>query len=253
MNKTSLLPIAAMLALMPRSAPAQDARQIMIEVQNRTRSQTEYYEGSLEVINSNQKITKKRWRYDRLGTYGNSKSALRFVAPAEVKGVALLVINHPDRSSDEWMWIPAQERDRRIAMQDRSTRFFGTDFSFEDLEERDVDQYEYKLSGDDTVDDAPCWKIVSHPKDGKASQYTSSLSWVRKDRFFLVRTDNFNKDRLIRQIVYRDVESIDGIWTARTVAVLDKSRNSQTLLTLDKVKYNLPMRDADFTRENLSK
>jgi Outer membrane lipoprotein-sorting protein len=253
MNKVWVFRTVAMLALIPEFAPAQDARQIMIEVENRTRSRTEYYEGSLEVINSSQKITRKRWQYDRLGAYGNSRSALRFVAPPEVKGVALLVINHPDRASDQWMWIPAQERDRRIALQDRSTRFFGTDFSFEDLEERDVDQYDYKLSGDDILEDAPCWKIESHPRDGKTSQYTSSILWVRKDRYFLVRADNFNRDRLIRQITYRDVESIDGIWTARTVAVLDKTRNSQTLLTLDKVKYNLLMRDADFTRENLSK
>lgn len=253
MSKACIFRTVAMLALIPQFAPAQNARQIMIEVENRTRSRTEYYEGSLEVINSSQKITRKRWQYDRLGAYGNSKSALRFVAPPEVKGVALLVINHPDRASDQWMWIPAQERDRRIALQDRSTRFFGTDFSFEDLEERDVDQYDYKLSGDDTIDAAPCWKIESHPRDSKTSQYTSSILWVRKDRYFLVRTDNFSKDRLIRQIAYRDVESINGIWTARTVAVLDNTRNSQTLLTLEKVEYNLPMKDADFTRENLNK
>ena len=79
-------------------------------------------------------------------SHGESKSVLRFTAPAEVKGVALLVVNHPDRASDQWMWTPAIERDRRIALQDRSTRFFGTDFSFEDLEERDVDQYDYALA-----------------------------------------------------------------------------------------------------------
>ena len=89
-----------------------------------------------------------------------SKAVLRFTAPAEVKGVALLVVNHPDRASDQWMWTPAIERDRRIALQDRSTRFFGTDFSFEDLEERDVDQYEYRSLGDETIDGAACWKIA---------------------------------------------------------------------------------------------
>ena len=52
----------------------------------------------------------------------------------EVNGVALLIHNHTDRASDQWMWTPALQRDRRIALQDRSTRFFGTDFSFEDLE-----------------------------------------------------------------------------------------------------------------------
>jgi Outer membrane lipoprotein-sorting protein len=253
MNKTPLIFIVSLLAIIPRFARAEDAREIMIEVQNRTRSQSEHYEGSLEVLNSNQKISRKRWQYERLGTYGNSRSALRFSAPAEVKGVALLVVNHPDRASDQWMWIPAQERDRRIALQDRSTRFFGTDFSFEDLEERDVDQYDYKLSGEDTLENVGCWRIESRPRESKTSQYTSSVLWVRKDRYFLVRTDNFNKDRLIRQITYSDIESIDGIWTARTVAVLDHTRNSQTVLTLDKVKYNLPMKDANFTRESLNK
>ncbi len=250
MNKRPLVGIVVLLAMYSGLAQAQDARQIMTEVQNRTRSKSEHYEGSLQVFNASQKISRKRWEYDRLGTYGQSRSELRFIAPAEVKGVSLLVINHPDRASDQWMWIPAEERDRRIAFQDRSTRFFGTDFSFEDLEERDVDQYDYKLLSDDTLDDAVCWKIQSHPKESKTSQYTSSLLWVRKDKYFLIRTDNFNKDRLVRQVIYRDIASIDGIWTARTVAVADFTRNSRTVLNLDKVKYNLPMKNADFTREN---
>ncbi len=63
---------------------------------------------------------------------------LRFTVPAEVKGVGLLIVNHTDRASDQWLWRPNIGREQRIAFQDRSTRFFGTDFSFEDLEERDV-------------------------------------------------------------------------------------------------------------------
>jgi len=240
----------ALFAWHTSPAPAQDARQIMTEVQNRTQSKSEHYEGSLEVINASQKISKKRWTYDRLGVYGNSKSELRFIAPPDVKGVALLVINHPDRASDQWMWIPAEERDRRIALQDRSTRFFATDFSFEDLEERDIDQYDFKLQGDDQLDETACWKIESRPKESKTSQYTSSLLWIRKDRYFLVRADNFIKGRLVRQIVYRDLASIEGIWTALSVAVVDFARNSRTVLSLEKVKYNLPVKDGDFTRES---
>jgi Outer membrane lipoprotein-sorting protein len=247
MNKT-----LRALALLACACPAhpQDARQIMTEVQNRTQSKSEHYEGSLEVINARQKISKKRWAYERLGVYGNSKSELRFIAPPDVKGVALLVINYPDRASDQWMWIPAEARDRRIALQDRSSRFFGTDFSFEDLEERDIDQYDFKLLGDEKLEDAACWKIESRPKESKTSQYTSSLLWVRKDRYFLVRTDNFIKNRLVRQITYSDVESIGGIWTALSVGVADFTRNSRTVLSLEKVKYNLPMKSSDFTREN---
>ena len=119
---------------------AQDAREIVAESQRRSESKSQRYEGLLQVFDAKGAIADKRWTLTRLGSYGQSRMVLRFNTPAEVKGVALLVANHPDRASDQWMWTPAIERDRRIALQDRSTRFFGTDFSFEDLEERDVNQ-----------------------------------------------------------------------------------------------------------------
>src|SRR5216117_254737 len=164
-----------------------DPRQIVEEAQRRTMTQSQRYEGTLRVIDAKNKITEKRWQYDRIGSHGSSKSVLRFTAPAEVKGVALLVINHPDRSSDQWMWPPAINRERRIALQDRSTRFFGTDFSFEDLEERDVDQYDHTMLGTDTVDGVGCWKIQSTPKKSRSSQYTRSIAWIRKDNYTSVR------------------------------------------------------------------
>src|SRR5206468_12568327 len=114
------------------AAFGQDARQIVEESQRRGRSNSQRYEGVLEVIGGGSKVSKKSWTYVRNGSYGNSKAIIRFTAPADVKGVALLVVNHADRSSDQWMWTPAIGRERRIAIQDRSTRFFGTDFSFED-------------------------------------------------------------------------------------------------------------------------
>src|SRR5579871_3764179 len=124
-----------LLVLWAVPAFSQDARSIVQEAQQRSNSKSQRYEGTLQVIDAKSKTTEKRWIFDRIGSHGNSKSVLRFTAPAEVKGVALLIVNHPDRSSDQWMWTPAIARERRIALQDRSTRFFGTDFSFEDLEE----------------------------------------------------------------------------------------------------------------------
>src|SRR3954452_7736277 len=174
---------------------AQDARQIVEESQRRGRANSQRYEGVLEVTGANSKVSKKSWTSLRLGSYGNSKGVIRFTAPAEVKGVALLVVNHPDRASDQWMWTPSIARDRRIALQDRSTRFFGTDFSFEDLEERDVNQYDYALSGDDTVDAAASWRIESTPKQSKSSQYTRSIVWVRKSDYAFARIENFVKEQ----------------------------------------------------------
>ena len=230
---------------------ARDARQIVAEAQQRTDAKTERYEGLLQVFDAKGKISDKRWVFERLGSHGQSRSILRFTAPAEVKGVALLVLNHPDRASDQWMWTPGIERNRRIALQDRSTRFFGTDFSFEDLEERDVNQYDYELLGDDEVDGAACWKIQSTPKESKSSQYTRSIVWIRRDNYAFARIENYVRDDVVRRLAYRDIEQVQGIWTAKQLEMADLRRGSRTRLTLEKLAYDVPMRDEDFTLQAL--
>jgi outer membrane lipoprotein-sorting protein len=243
--------VGCLLLFLCATAAAQDPRQIVAESQKRAQSKSQQYEGTLEVIGSSNKISLKRWEYARIGSYGASKSILRFTAPAEVKGVAMLIVNHPERASDQWMWAPAIERDRRIALQDRSTRFFGTDFSFEDLEERDVNQFDYKLMGEETVDGQACWKIESTPREAKSSQYTSVVLSIRKDIYIAIQIQNFTKDKLVRRIRYSDIEKVEDIWSPRTMEVFDTSRNSRTVLKLEKLRYNVPMKDSDFTLEAL--
>lgn len=230
---------------------AQDARQIVQEAQRRSRSSSQRYEGILRVIDKNGKTTEKRWQYDRKGSHGDSKVVLRFTAPPEVKGVALLVVNHPDRASDQWMWTPAIARERRVAVQDRSSRFFGTDFSFEDLEERDVDQYDYRLLGEQSVDGVACWKLESRPKEAKSSQYSHAIIWVRRDNYVFQQIESYKKDQLARRLRYSDIQNIQGIWTPRTLEMTDLGRNSRTILRSEKIEYNLPVRDEDFTLQAL--
>ncbi len=232
-------------------AAAQSAREIMQEAQRRTEAASQRYEGLLQVIDARGKVTDKRWEYTRIGSHGASKSVLRFTAPAEVKGVALLVVNHPDRASDQWMWTPALERDRRIALQDRSTRFFGTDFSFEDLEERDVDQYDFSLLGDESIDGVACWRIEARPRESKTSQYTRSRIWVRKDNYAYARIENDVRNEIVRRLRYEQLDQVQGIWTARLLEMSDLRRHSRTILKLEKLKYNEPMQDSDFTLQSL--
>jgi len=235
------------LFLFVGSAAAQDARAIVEEAQKRATSESQRYEGTLRVIDAKNKITEKRWQFDRLGSHGASKSVLKFTAPAEVKGVALLVVNHPDRSSDQWMWTPAIARERRIAMQDRAGRFFGTDFSFEDLEERDTRQFDFRLLAEENLDGAACWKIESRPRQGKISQYTHSYLWIRKENYVVAQIEHYKKTQLVRRARYLDVKNVRGIWTPHTIEMHDLQRNSRTVLKIEQLQYNVPMNESDFT------
>ena len=229
------------------SAASDEARQIVATAQKRSDTRSQRYDGVLQSFDASGRKTEKRWGYERIGAYGTSKAIIRFTSPPEVKGVALLVVNHPTRASDQWMWTPAINRDRRIALQDRSTRFFGTDFSFEDLEERDVDQYEYVLSGEEAIDGVPCWKIRSTPIRSKSSQYTHSLLWIRKPDYALARVDAFVKEQAIRRLTYADIQNVQGVWTAREMTMADLRRKTSTRLALENIQYNTPMKDENFT------
>ena len=93
-----------------------DARAIMEEAQRRAEAASYQYDGRLQAFDASGKASEKRWTFERLGSNGQSKAVIRFTAPAEVNGVALLIHNHPERASDQWMWTPALQRDRRIAL-----------------------------------------------------------------------------------------------------------------------------------------
>jgi hypothetical protein len=248
--------IAIVWMIAAGTAAAQDGHQIMLEVQKRAHSDSVRMEATLQtcpkpscadsrgVINMKE-ILIKRWVYERIGDAGKSKAILRFTGPPEVKGVSLLIVNHPDAASDQWLWRPAVGRDQRIAVQDRSTKFFDTDFSFEDLEERDADQYDYKVTGEVTGK----WTIEAKPR--KVSEYVRSLFYIDKTNYTFQRIEAYNKKGLAKSIDFGQFEQIKGIWTARGIAINDVQRKTRTGLNYDKVEYNIPLKDSDFTVEGL--
>jgi hypothetical protein len=256
MNKHTVRTIVAVVMAMTiiRFAPlgaADNAQQIAQESQRRSTSKSERYEGTLQSFDASGKTAEKKWTFARLGANGQSKVTIRFTVPSEVKGVALLIVNRPDRPSDQWMWTPALERDRRIALQDRSTRFFGTDFSFEDLEERDVAQYDHTLIGETKLGDASVWQIQAVPKPSRTSQYTKLVLSIRKDNYTVIRTESYAEGKVVRRLDYGKLQNIQGIWTARELKMADLRRGTATWLDIDKIEYDLPLKESDFTIQAL--
>jgi hypothetical protein len=255
MNKRMLFLITAgVMALLdlPAIARAVDnAQQIVEEAQRRATTTSERYEGLLQSFDTSGKTSEKRWVFERLGAHGQSKTTIRFTAPSEVRGVALLIMNKVDRPSDQWMWTPALERDRRIALQDRSTRFFGTDFTFEDLEEWEVAQYNHALVGTDTVDNVKVWKIQAVPKPSRSSQYTKNILWIRTDNYATVRIESFVNNQVVRRLDRTKLQNVQGVWTARELKMADLRRGTATWLDIEKIEYNVPLKDSDFTVQAL--
>jgi hypothetical protein len=114
-----------------------------------------------------------------------------------------------------------------------------------------VDQYEFRLTGEEAVDGAPCWRIEARPRQGKTSQYTLSRIWIRKDNYVTAQYENLVKDQVARRLRLSDIRNVQGIWTPGLREMLDLRRNSRTILRIEKLEYNVPMRDDDFTVQAL--
>ena len=118
--------VSALLVLLTaaHAFAADKALEIMKEVENRALTDSQSYEGAIDVIDSRGKVLNKSWHFWREGNRGNSRALVRFDAPAEVRGVGLLTMNHAGRNAEQWLYTPSIQRDRRIAPQEKSQRLW---------------------------------------------------------------------------------------------------------------------------------
>lgn len=252
MHKARQIVGAALLAFLQLSlSAALTPRQVLDESDKRTKSDSQYYEGVVRVEGRGKSAREKAWRSWRLGTGGNARAQVQFLEPAEVKGVSLLTLSKPGGEDDQWLYTPELARDRRIAGSAKNERFLGTDFTYEDMQERDLDGAEYKFLPEAKCGAAQCWVIESVPLKGKKSQYQRSIISIRQSDYAAQEIVLEKPDGSKRTITYADYATVDGVLVAKTIKLVDPVRESTTTLLLRTVKFHLPLKPEFFTRENL--
>lgn len=230
--------IAALVAIPAPAAPRpKDGRAVMDEVDKRRRTASEYSEGII-VVEEKGKSRQKAWRSWRLGWGPDAKGLIQFQEPAEVRGVGLLTLSHANRPAEQWFYTPAIDVDRRVAKQEKSTRFLGTHFTYEDMEERNVDAYAYTLLADETVAGAPCFTVEAVPKPESESQYSKLVFRVLQDRFVTIRVEAYVDGALRRMFEGSDVRDVSGIPIVHAWSLTDTNRPGVTRLTVANVHVN---------------
>jgi hypothetical protein len=187
------------------------------------------------------------------------KGLFRFLTPADVKGTALLSEDQkPGGDTDQWLYLPAFRKTRRLGSADLGDRFVDTDFSYEDLKRRWVDDYGHTLLREEAVDGQACYVIESTPKAKRAvaqSPYGKSQFWLRKDNLLPIRLRHFDKQlRPLKQIDLKDVKQVHGdAWRPMEITVLDIQRKHKTVLAVESRDVNFGIPPEHFSRHNLEK
>jgi hypothetical protein len=185
----------------------------------------------------------------------------RFTYPNDIRGTGFLVWEHPDKEDERFLFLPALGRVRRIAGAETQESFVGSDFTYEDIGGRELDEYTYTFVGDGHASwtppgggaAQPAWRLESTRKDSSA-EFPRVVSLVLKDSAMVVAAQIFNR-RNERQKVYtvRRLERIEGIWTVMDSEMTNAIEKTRTELVIETIDYNVGLGESDFSRRELER
>ena len=182
---------------------------------------------------------------------GDQKYYVYFQKPADVRKMVFMVHKHADveKDDDRWLYLPSLDLVKRIAGGDKRTSFVGSDFLYEDVSGRSLEEDKHELT--QTTDNHFIVKNV--PKDLKTVEFNYYNVWIDRKSYMPIKMEFFDrKDRLYRRIESLEVKTIQNFPTVTKSLVTDLNKNSTTLMEFSKIKYNVKLKDI-FTERYLRK
>ncbi|GAV21216.1 hypothetical protein MMIC_P2196 [Mariprofundus micogutta] len=190
----------------------------------------------------------------------DSKSITYFLAPSNVRDTALLTWDYDGiaKDDDQWLYLPALKKVRRISSSDRGDYFMGTDFTFEDIKQTpELEDYNWTLIGSEVLDGHNVWVVEGEPKtDGlkKNLGYSNARYYIRKDINMYIRVDFWDrKGKELKRLVSEEIKQIDGVWTAMRGTMTNIQSGHRTELSFSEHRYNTGLTDRTFSERMLKR
>ncbi len=182
------------------------------------------------------------------------KSLTIFNKPRDVKGTAFLSFSHPVAADDQWLFLPALKRVKRISSRNKSGPFMGSEFAFEDLSSFEVDKYSYKYLNDEEVNGVMSFKVEQYPVD-ENSGYTRRIVWLDKLEYRAQKIDFYDrKDSLLKTLSFTDYKQYLGqYWRADVQSMVNHQNGKSTELRWSNYQFKTNLKDSDFNRNSLKR
>ncbi len=184
---------------------------------------------------------------------------IRFTYPNDIRGTSFLVWERPDADDERFLYLPALARVRRIAGAETQESFVGTDFTYEDIGGRELDEYTYSILDENASWSTgsglarPAWRLESRRKDA-AAKFPRVVSIVLKDLFVVAHAEIHNRrDEKQKTYAVRRLEPVEGIWTAMAAEMVDAQEKTRTELVVERIDYNVGLKASDFSRRELER
>lgn len=182
------------------------------------------------------------------------KSLVVFDTPKDVKGTAFLSHTHSVGSDDQWLYLPALKRVKRISSNNKSGPFMGSEFAFEDISSQEIEKYTYKFIKEELLDGVDCFVIERYPVD-KNSGYSKQLVWFDKAEYRQQKIDFYDrKGELLKTLTSHGYQKyIDKIWRQSEMKMVNHITGKSTDLFFNNYSFANGLSDRDFDKKSLER
>ncbi len=209
----------------------------------------------MELRNKQGDVSIRTIRLQTLEVKGDGdKSMSIFDKPADVSGTAFLTFSHAIKPDEQWLYLPALKRVKRINSKNKSGPFMGSEFAYEDLASQEIEKYTYKYLRDEPLNGVDCFVIERYPVY-EHSGYTRQLVWVNKDKYVAEKIEFYDrKNDLLKTLVNSGYQQYLGqYWRASEMIMENHQTGKSTILKWQNYQFKTGLEDKDFSRNSLKR
>ena len=246
--KISLIAIAVILTAGFSAKAQMTGREIVKKAYNLPTGDDQTSTLTMTLINkSGQTRVRKIKQYSKdLGDV--EKNIMFFMSPADVKNTSFMNWSYDsDKSDDQWIYLPALKKVKRISSDSKSDYFMGSDFTYDDLGDRKPSEDTHTILREETVDGKDCYVVQSVPKD-EDYMYSKTITWIVKDQWVGVKKEFYDEDGdLLKTLTIKNVEEIKGFLIVMNSVMENVQKDHKTIIKLSKVKIDTGISKSKFT------
>jgi outer membrane lipoprotein-sorting protein len=252
--------VAVVIGLLPFTLFAETAEEkglaIAVEADKRDEGFGDSTANMTMVLKNKQGDTSTRYiRIKTLEIIGDGdKSMSIFDEPADVKGTAFLTFSHAVKPDEQWLYLPALKRVKRINSKNKSGPFMGSEFAYEDIASQEVEKYTYKYLRDETLNGIDCFVIERYPAY-EHSGYTRQVGWINKAEYRPEKIVFYDrKNALLKTLTYDGYKQyLDKFWRADQMHMENHQTGKSTTLTWSDYRFKTGLEDSDFNKNSLKR
>lgn len=252
MTISGMIAISLLMAFAPANAQM-TGQQIMEKVYHNPSGDDMQGELVMTLVNSRGEQRVRNLKQFMKDDGKTKKKIMFFQAPADVRNTSFMNWSYSDgHDDDQWIYLPALKRTKRISSDGKGDYFMGSDFTYDDLGDRHPDEDNHKLLREETIDGHACYVVESTPK-ASGYIYSKTISWVMKDSYIGLKREFYDsKGNLLKTLSIKKFDKISGIWTILESEMHNVQKNHKTLMKFSDVQYNKGIPESQFTERSMS-